>query len=429
MQGLQRLGACLVIDRTAVVRIDQAEVPHLAALVDVGHARHGQLEHGLDQAVLHAEPGHAVGERQEAGEEAGAARIQCRAGKRLHRLLVGGVGRGPVGVELALAHRFLEGRLDALAIGLEPGGIGVLEQLDRPGADQKLVEQILVVAIRRRVILDLAASGTDQAAPALHLARPFLRHVCEHGEARTCVLSALGVVGGGCQHRARPMLRTLCIGLVEGAGGNAEPLGFAADLVEGDEPVVAIEGGILQTFGHHRTAVLLQLHRETKHAGAVEAALRFRGQAAGQQVMQEVEYRGVDDRVMPARLGESPGEGAPVCAVLVGVELDIGAIDRKAGDDLLDRPLQHGLGEILRHRILPCDAPCIAAKRIQFAGHLVFHDAYLAVIDDGRELGVEAGEFLVSGGEALLAGRVDQHAEHQVGEVVAGGAFDLPVLA
>ena len=39
------------VDRPAVVRVDQAEVPELGALVDVGHARRGQLHQQLAQAV------------------------------------------------------------------------------------------------------------------------------------------------------------------------------------------------------------------------------------------------------------------------------------------------------------------------------------------------------------------------------------------
>ena len=45
----QHLAAAFVIDRPAVVGIDQAEVPELGALVDVGHAGGGDLQQRLGQ--------------------------------------------------------------------------------------------------------------------------------------------------------------------------------------------------------------------------------------------------------------------------------------------------------------------------------------------------------------------------------------------
>ena len=44
----QAAGAGGVIHGAPVVRVDQAEVPVFGALVDVGHAWGGQVQHGLD---------------------------------------------------------------------------------------------------------------------------------------------------------------------------------------------------------------------------------------------------------------------------------------------------------------------------------------------------------------------------------------------
>ncbi len=45
------------IDRTAIVRVDQAEIPQLATLVDVGHPRDRQLQDELRQGRNRAERG------------------------------------------------------------------------------------------------------------------------------------------------------------------------------------------------------------------------------------------------------------------------------------------------------------------------------------------------------------------------------------
>ena len=59
-------------------------------------------------------------------------------------------------------------------------------------------------------------------------------------------------------------LGALRIGLVEGRQRDAELIRMAADLVQRDEAVVAIERGVLETFRHHRAAVLLHPHGEAQ---------------------------------------------------------------------------------------------------------------------------------------------------------------------
>ena len=117
--GLQCRAAMVVIDRAAIVGIDQAEIPHLGALVDVRHARQGELEHCLSKRVVDAETGDAFGKRQERVEETGPMRVERIGRKALHRVLVGGVRGRPARMELCLAHRFLERALDALGVGSE----------------------------------------------------------------------------------------------------------------------------------------------------------------------------------------------------------------------------------------------------------------------------------------------------------------------
>src|SRR3546814_9075079 len=66
-RGRERGVACDEIDRPAIVRIDQAEIPEFAALVSVGNTRRGQAQHGLGERV----DGTGGGDRRhEAGEPA-----------------------------------------------------------------------------------------------------------------------------------------------------------------------------------------------------------------------------------------------------------------------------------------------------------------------------------------------------------------------
>ena len=45
----------LVIDRPAIVRINQGEIPDLVALVNIRNARHGELEERLGQRIDRAQ--------------------------------------------------------------------------------------------------------------------------------------------------------------------------------------------------------------------------------------------------------------------------------------------------------------------------------------------------------------------------------------
>ena len=57
-------------------------------------------------------------------------------------------------------------------------------------------------------------------------------------------------------------LGALLVGGVELRDADAEAIRAAADLVQREKPVVAIEGGVLEALRHHRPAVLLHAHCE-----------------------------------------------------------------------------------------------------------------------------------------------------------------------
>src|SRR5262249_49350320 len=99
----------------------------------------------------------------------------------LHAPLVGLVGSEPARRPLALAQRLLE-------IELEPAGD------DRPGADQGLPEEVLLVRV-------FHAAG--ERVPAAYPLVPFLVQCRERADARADVPCALRVVGLRGEERVR----------------------------------------------------------------------------------------------------------------------------------------------------------------------------------------------------------------------------------
>ena len=71
--GLQRSLPRRIVDRTAVVGIDEGEIPELGALVEVGHARAGQREQSLREAVQRAGRGDAARRRRRFRSPSGGA--------------------------------------------------------------------------------------------------------------------------------------------------------------------------------------------------------------------------------------------------------------------------------------------------------------------------------------------------------------------
>ncbi len=66
-ESAQPLASLGKIDGSTVVRIDQREVPELRALINIRHARCGQLEQHLRQPVDGADESEPVLERQQVG--------------------------------------------------------------------------------------------------------------------------------------------------------------------------------------------------------------------------------------------------------------------------------------------------------------------------------------------------------------------------
>src|SRR5262249_59163755 len=134
-----------VVDRPAVVGIDQAELPELAAAIEIGDAGEGQLQRRLRQAVDGAAAGDAALEEIGKSLREGVSRgdLQRTVDEAGDGLLVSEIGIAPARALLPFAHGLLHEALHALSQSLHRRGIGGVE-LERPGTDEALVEEVFV---------------------------------------------------------------------------------------------------------------------------------------------------------------------------------------------------------------------------------------------------------------------------------------------
>ena len=100
---------------------------------------------------------------------------------------------------------------------------------------------------------------------------------------------------------------------------------------------------------------------------------------------------------------DRPGDVPPVSFRRRPRKIDIGAVDRKAGDDLIDRALQERARQIRRHRTLgQPDRAGPPTQSVVFARHFIFHDPELAVARDCLEVLVRSGKGAIDLREGLL---------------------------
>ncbi len=146
---------------------------------------------------------------------------------------------------------------------------------------------------------------------------------------------------GGGQQIVWPACGARACGGVKGGHGNAEAARLAADIVQGGQPVVAIEGRVLDALGHHRRGELLKLHGEGLYPFAERGAAAT-GDVGGQDCLQEVMDAGIGGRTAFLGDGHGPGNMAAVVDGKLTVG-DIAAIDRETGhhfDEGIAQPVE-----------------------------------------------------------------------------------------
>jgi hypothetical protein len=220
-----------------------------------------------------------------------------------------------------------------------------IRYLERPSAEQGLVDQVLVVPIRRREAADPPLVAGVEAAPAAERGRELARDLRQDVDPRPDVLAAFGVVGRAAEHRVRPALGAGGVLAVELVDRQPEVVRLAADFVERGQSVVDVEGGVLDPLGHDRAGRLLELHHELALAGAVFPLVSDRV-AEEQEVADEVEDRGLGTRVAPLGLGHGRLDRLAIWSGDRPVTGAVGAVDRQCRDHLADRKGEADQGEV-----------------------------------------------------------------------------------
>ena len=151
---------------------------------------------------------------------------------------------------------------------------------------------------------DDSTSARVELAPVLHLWAHSSGSSDSAISACAGVFAALGVVRRGRGQAVRRLRRPLPHALVKVADG--EPAGgrIAADLVEREQAVIAIERGVLQRLRHHRPGELLHLEREAARTRAMLCRAAGGDQVERERVAQEIEDRAVGAEPVGARLGD-----------------------------------------------------------------------------------------------------------------------------
>ena len=158
-------------------------------------------------------------------------------------------------------------------------------------------------------------------------------------------------MGGSGEQSRRPIALPRDVLVVKCRNADAELLRLAADLVQRGEPVVNIEGGILQSLGHDRPGALLELENEMRVLRARFFIQVFR-KTKEQDVAQEIEDRFFDRRVAAlGRRDRSLDDRAIVLAHRFSGR-DVGSINRETGDRFANCAIQRIEGEIAEPAIL-----------------------------------------------------------------------------
>ena len=373
-------------------------MPELGALIQVGHAGDRQLQELLRQALDPVGRVERVDEGRDLGDEAGVA--EQVVDEVVQGALVLLRRAEPVGEDLGFARGLLDVDVRALA-------------RQRPGADERLVDVVLHVAIG----LAVDPPRVRPAAPALDRLGPQLRHFRQHAQAGADVLAALRVVRAGAVHPLRMLAVPAGDRVVELRRRDAEPARVAADLVEGDVADVAIRGGVLDRLGGGRGRELLEAADELEAVRAVAAGR--------EQARDEIDERLGHVRAARPHPVAQRGEARHV-GVGGALGRDVGAVDAGAGDQLADQDRRVAQRVVAQVEIVLAHAVERQRDALGVAGQPVLEDLVAGVLFDLVEVVERAGEAVVERGQRPLALRRRQQPREQRAGLVAGRAVDRP---
>ncbi len=261
-------------------------------------------------------------------------------------------------------------------------------------------------------------------APEKKALLPLLRKFGEDVDPRADVLAPLRVVRARGVHREWPAGGRIDGAFVKRAHGDAQAERVPPDLVQGGEPVVDVQDGVLEPLRHDRPRELLPAHEEPEPLlpllpGGEGRALQE------QDPLKEVEHRRARFRAAPLGLLERLPEIATVPRGEVEPP-DVGPVDGKGG-----RHLDEGLPQLLPGQVpgvpvLIRQPAQVLPQGVHLPREKRLHDQLLFLVDhrvEVRGLSEEPGIRLA---ERTEAARAYEDAVRRVQEVVPGGPPDRP---
>ncbi len=298
----------------------------------------------------------------------------------------------------------------------------------RPAPHQRLVDHVLIDTLGGERALDHPLQLAIHPAPAIDRRPPFGRDFAEHRDPGAHVLTSLGVMRRGVDHRAGPVSLPGPVLPVELLDARAEFARVTANFVEGGQAVEPVEGGVLEPLRHDRAGELLELHR--KATAAVLAIDRIFRILTEKHALHEVEDGDVHVGLAPFRELHCLLD----IATIEGIRASIGTgrvrpVDGEAGKDLPQCLAKVALREVTREPILLRDPVQGIRKHVHLTGERLSHHPVLHLVHELGESNLVPGEPGVDPVEQNARLRIDEHPGRGVGELVADGARDRPILA
>src|SRR5438034_684759 len=207
----------------------------------------------------------------------------------------------------------------------------------------------------------------------------------------------------------------------------AEKLRFAADFVQRSQPVVDIRNRVLQSLCHDRSGELLKLENELRVRGTLLFVEVFR-KTKEQKIEQEIKDRFFDCGIATFRRRHRALDHRAIFLAHWFPWFEISSIDGETGDRFAHRARQSFQGVVAKPTVLLRQPINHVAENVDFVGQRNAHDQSLLRVNEMAEMERVTDESLENFGDGAFRVVIDQHARDLIGEIVAGGAVDWPVL-
>src|ERR1051326_960093 len=428
-QRVEHFTSDIVIDRAAIVRVDQAVIPDLVALINVRHTRRTELQQRLRKRIDRAQTRNLFRNWQENRREFVSRRwFQNFRNEIAHRSVPFFVRLDPAGIDLRLVKRLGHVSLNSLDVLLRRGGFWFTICSYRPGPQQSLVEQILLVCVRRFQVIDRFFPAAICQAPAVQRAAPELWDFGNGKHSRTNIFTAFCVVCGGSEQARRPVALSMQVQLVKCLYARSKLLRLSAPLVQRCQPVVNVKHSVLERFGHDRPCGLLEFQDEMRVRGAF-GSIQLCRDMKEQHVPQIIEDRLFHSRIAALGCDDCALNNLAIFFADRLTRHKISSVNREAGDSLAHGARERLEGEIAIGSVLLRKPIEHVPKDVDIVRQSEFHYLQLFRIQQVTERNRVTDETMECFSDRRFRRRIDQQLCHLICKIVASGSVHRPVLA